>query len=144
MAYKIEPVTLDRLLNVDPLEASKHTCYICGFYAYDPRQCTNKDSSSKTCMALFCYQCLRNLLQSKPFCPRCRTPSIKDQFKRPHFEFWRKHQDEIKIKCRFYDQASAACGATTFERLYQHELSCENRLSQCSICLKSRPCAIAQ
>lgn len=89
-SFKLEfkPIKLDRIVHLSPEIASEHACYICGFYALDPRQCFNITQMDAHCEALFCLACLRQYLQAKPYCPKCRTQSQPEQFKRPSYNFW--------------------------------------------------------
>jgi len=42
----------------DPSIVSEHACYLCGYYALDPRQCFNTNEKGSPCEALYCLPCL--------------------------------------------------------------------------------------
>ncbi len=47
-------IKLDRIVDVSPDLAADHACYLCGFYAVDPRQCFNITAAEVHCEALYC------------------------------------------------------------------------------------------
>eukprot|EP00347_Sterkiella_histriomuscorum_P023423 403334695 len=123
----MNPISLDRITSIPPTEAINYACYLCGFLVLDPRVCTatlkqpgdasyqidntvnnndislinnDCDNNKVTCNTIFCHECLRAYLINRPFCPKCRSESFKEQFKRPAYEKYKYIQQEILVKCQ--------------------------------------------
>ncbi|CDW80846.1 UNKNOWN [Stylonychia lemnae] len=145
---QMELITLDRVVNIKQTDAIEHLCYLCNAIAIDPRRCCNSNPDSSKCEALYCFCCLRQYLQSKPFCPKCRQPTMKDQFKRPAFEFWKFHQTGIMVQCQFQNDVPKEekekyfvidCSVYNLENIFEHQMKCQLRLVDCQICFKKIP-----